>query len=328
MRIGRGTPIAVVGLGRIGRLHAENLATRVAGARLAGVADAVESRARELGERYRVPWSASADELLANAVLAGVVIAVPSAFHAEHVQGAAAAGKHVFCEKPLGLDADSCVAAVAAAKACRVRLQVGFQRRFDPAWQALKVALDTGETGRLDVFRSTHRNPMPPSDRAGLGDIFTDMAVHDLDAIRWLAGDVSELYAVETAAGDAAIVTARLESGATAVVDLHRSAGYGFECSAELVGSSGTLRSGALHRRDGIELLRDGSTTSALARDHEERHAAAYVRELEHFAAVAAGFAKPLVTGRDALAALTLAEVAARSAATGAPVAVEGARAP
>ena len=328
MRIGSGTPIAVVGLGRMGRLHAENLATRVAGARLAGVADTVESRARELGERYRVPWSTSADELLANPVLAGVVIATPSAFHAERVQGAAAAGKHVLCEKPLGLDADSCVAAVAAAKACRVRLQVGFQRRFDPDWQALKVALDAGEVGQLDIFRCSHRNSVAPTDLAGLGDIFTDMAVHDLDAIRWLAGDVSELYAAEAAAGDAAIVTARLESGTAAVVDLHRSARYGFECSAELVGSRGTLRCGALHRREGIELLRDGSTTAALARDHDERHAAAYVRELEHFAAVAAGFAEPLVTGRDALAALTLADVAARSAATGEPVAVEAARAP
>jgi predicted dehydrogenase len=323
MRTGSRTPIAVVGLGRIGRLHADNLAARVAGARLAGVADIDEPLARELGERYGVPWSTSADDLLAKPVLAGIVIATPSALQPELVMGAAAAGKHVFCEKPLGLDAESCAEAVAAARACRVRLQVGFQRRFDPGWRALKAALDAGAVGELDLFRCSHRNAAPPPDRDGLGDIFADMSVHDLDSARWLGGELSEVYATEIAGGDAAIVTFRFENGAAGAIDLHRSAGYGYECVAELVGPRGAIRCGARHGPDGAELLRDGSATVPLTRDHAERHAAAYVGELEHFAAVAAGFAEPVVAGHDALAALDLASTAARSAAAGAPLAVD-----
>ena len=319
MRTGSGTPVAVVGLGRIGRLHAHALATRVAGARLAGVADAVESIARELGTRYGVPWSTSADELLAAPVVAGVVIATPSASQPELVRGAAAAGKHVFCEKPLGLDVDSCADAVAAAKGCHVRLQIGFQRRFDPDWQAVKAALDAGSIGSLDVFRCSHRNPAPPPDRPGLGDLFTDMAVHDLDAARWLAGEVGEVHAKEAEGGEAAVVMLGFESGSVGVIDLHRSAGYGFECSAELVGSGGTIRCGALYRRGGVELLRDGAITAALARNHGERHAPAYVGELEHFAEVAAGLAEPAVSGDDALAALRLATAARGAAPAHAP---------
>jgi myo-inositol 2-dehydrogenase / D-chiro-inositol 1-dehydrogenase len=323
MRTGSGAPIAVVGLGRMGRLHADNLATRVAGARLAGVADIDEPVARELGERHGVPWSTSIDELLAKPALAGIVIATPSARQPELVKGAAAAGKHVFCEKPLGLDIDSCAGAVAAARACRVLLQVGFQRRFDPGWQELKAALETGVIGELDLFRCSHRNAAPPPDPDGLGDLFRDMAVHDLDSARWLAGEPSEVYATEIAGGDAAIVSLRFENGAAGVIDLHRSAGYGFECSAELVGSQGTIRCGVHRGPDAAELLRAGSATVPLTRDHAERHAAAYVGELEHFAAVAAGFAEPVVTGHDALAALGLASTAALSAAAGVPLAVE-----
>jgi predicted dehydrogenase len=323
MRTASGAPIAVVGLGRIGRLHADNLATRVAGARLAGVADVDEAVARELGERHGVPWSTSVDELLAKPALAGVVIAAPSAAQPELVKAAAAAGKHVFCEKPLGLDAGSCADAVAAARACRVSLQVGFQRRFDPGWQALKAALDTGVIGELDVFRCSHRNATPPPDRHGLGDLFRDMSVHDLDCARWLAGELSEIHAIEIAGGEAAIVSFRLESGAAGVVDLHRGAGYGFECSAELVGTHGTIRCGVHRGLGAAELLRDGSATVSLPRDHAERHAAAYIGELEHFAVVAAGFAEPVVTGHDAVAALGLAGTAALSAAAGVPLAAE-----
>jgi predicted dehydrogenase len=118
-------------------------------------------------------------------------------------------------------------------------------------------------------------------------------------------------------------VSFRFETGAAGAIDVHRGARYGFECSAELVGSGATIRCGYAHRRDGTELLRDGTVTAGLAQDHAQRHAAAYVRELEHFAAVATGRAEALVTGRDALAALSLATLAARSSAVGAVLSAE-----
>jgi len=313
MPTGRPARLAVVGLGRIGRLHADNLAARVPGAQLAAVVDQVEPLARRLGRRHAVAGAASVDEVLADPALDGVVVAAPSAHHPELVKRVAAAGRHVFCEKPLGLDSDECSAAVEAAEEAGVALQAGFQRRFDPDWRALKRGLDGGAIGSLALFRCSHRNAEPPPG-AGLGDPFVDLATHDLDAARWLGGEIEEIGAEALPGGDGAVLSLRFASGALGLVDVHRRAGYGFECSAELVGSRGTIRCGYAARRDGVELLRDGTVSAELNRDHAQRHALAYVAELEHFAEVATGRAEPLVGGADALASLRLAERARRSA--------------
>ena len=269
-------------------------------------------------------WSTSLEELLSDAAVDGVVVAAPSKLHPELVKLAAAADVHVFCEKPLGLDAEACAGAVAATRAAGVRLQVGFQRRFDRDWRALKAAVDEGALGTLDLFRCSHRNARPPEAAAQLGSIFVDVASHDLDAARWLAGEVAEVHAYADAsdAGAAALALV-FENGALGLIDVSRRAAYGFECSAELVGSEATMRCGYAQRRGGTELLRDGHATAALARDHAERHREAYLAELEHFGEVALGRCEPEVGGEDALAALRLAELASRSAALGVPVAAQ-----
>jgi predicted dehydrogenase len=295
--------LAVVGLGRIGRVHAANLAKRGC---LAAVVDLLEPVAREAGEQHGVAWAMSLDDVLPG--VDGVVIAAPTALHAELADQASAAGVPVFCEKPLGLSVEE------AERAAAHVAQVGFQRRFDSDWLALAGA----EIGELTLFRCSHRNANPPA--AGLGDIFVDVAVHDLDAARWLGGEVAELHA--WAGAGCACISLRFENGALGLVDVSRAAGYGFECSAELVGSRATAR---LRHAPSFELLSDGRAISPLPADHEERHAAAYVAELEHFAAVVSGAPPPpghAVTGRDAVAALRLALLARRSAATGAPASV------
>jgi myo-inositol 2-dehydrogenase/D-chiro-inositol 1-dehydrogenase len=319
--------VAVVGLGRIGRLHAENLAIRVRSAELVGVVDPVEALARNVAAELDVRWWSSLEELLAGAAVDGVVVATPSELHPELVRSVAAAGTHVFCEKPLGVDAATCAEAVAATRAAGVRLQVGFQRRFDSDWQALKAAVDDGVLGTLDLFRCSHRNARPPEAVAQLGNIFVDVASHDLDAARWLAGEVAEIYAY-AGSGDpgAAALALGFQGGGIGLIDVSRRAGYGFECSAELVGSDATMRCGYQERRDGIELLRDGRAGASLARDHAERHREAYVAELEHFGEVALERSAPRVGGEEALAALRLAELAARSAELGVPLAAQGDR--
>ena len=323
MRTAERVRIAVVGLGRMGRLHAGNLAARVPGAVLAAVVDPVEPLAESLGARYEVAWATSVDDVLADAALDGVVIATPSALHPDLVERAAAAGKHIFCEKPLGLDASACAESVAAADAAGVVLQVAFQRRFDPDWQALRSALEAGSIGSLTVFRCSHRNPASPGADAGLGDVFADVAIHDLDAARWLGGEVTAVHALETGEGNAAVVSVRFEGGAAGAIDVYRDARYGFECNAELVGSDGTIRCGYAQRRDGTEVLREGALTARLVQDHAERHGAAYLRELEHFAAVVTGDTEPAVTGHDALAAQRLVALARRSSAIGARLTVD-----
>jgi predicted dehydrogenase len=286
--------IVVAGLGRMGRVHAANLARRGC---LAGVVDVVEPVARAAAAEHQVAWSTSLGDLLPDAD--GVVIAAPTALHA---QLAERAGRlPVFCEKPLGLDLP------AAERAAEWVTQVGFQRRFDPDW----VALSEAGIGELALFRCSHRNAGAPGEE--LGDLFVDVAVHDLDAARWLGGEVAELHAWQ-GAGQAAI-SLRFVSGALGLIDVSRAAGYGFECSAELVGTEATAR---LRHAPSFELLRDGRATAPLPPDHEARHAAAYAAELDHFAGLAGPGLRP-ADGADAVAALRLALLARRSAATGAP---------
>jgi predicted dehydrogenase len=316
--------LAVAGLGRIGRLHAGNLAGRVSSAELAAVVDAVEPLARSAGELHGVAWSTSLERALEDARIDGAVIATPTCLHAELSELVARAGKHVLCEKPLDFEVEAARRAVAAAGAAGVHLQVGFQRRFDPDWVALKEALGGGELGRLHLLRSSHRDARPPT--AALGDLFADVAVHDLDAARWLGGEVAVVFALpRRGLGEAPAVAAgialRFESGALGMVDVSRDARYGFECSAEVVGSHGTARTGYGHRRGDVELLRAGRASARLPVDHAERHEAAYVAELEHFGELVMGLAEPRSTGEDAVAALELARLALRSAELGHPLA-------
>jgi predicted dehydrogenase len=305
--------LVVVGLGRIGRLHAANLAGRVPRAELVGVVDPLERVAREVAERLRVPFWTSLDRLPAKLGADGVVIAAPTALHPGLAAAAARAGLDVLCEKPLGFDAETAQRAVDAAHAEGVQLQVAFQRRFDPDW----VGLAKSDVGEPRLLRVSHRNAHEPPSSSPLGDIFVDMAVHDLDAARWLCGEVAELFAAERSG--VVTISLRFESGALGLIDVSRTAAYGFECSAELVGSRATVRSGTAWRPLGIELLCDGRASAPLAADHAERHASAYVAELDQFADVVLGAAPRGATGEDALAALRLALLARRSAAVGTP---------
>jgi predicted dehydrogenase len=313
--------LAVIGLGRMGRLHALNLAGRVASAELAVVVDLVEPLARNAGELHGAEWSTTVDDVLGDPCVDGVVIAAPTALHCELVERAAHAGKHVLCEKPLGFDVEAASQAVAAAAAAGVELQVGYQRRFDRDWMTLKDALEGGELGSLNLLRCSHRDARPPA--AALGDLFFDVAVHDLDAARWLGGEPAEVIALPRVAGEsvvAAAIALRFESGALGAIDVSRDAHYGFECTAEAVGALATARMGYAHRRGEVELLRDGRASAWVSLDHGERHVAAYVAELEHFAEVVMGRRSGRSTGEDAVAALELAGMARRSAEVGAPV--------
>jgi predicted dehydrogenase len=302
--------LAVLGLGRMGGLHAHNLAGRVPSAELVGVVDAVEAVARRAGERYGVVWSTSAERIASDAAVDGLVIAAPTHLHAELVELAATAGRHVFCEKPVAFELDSARRAVAAVRAAGVRMQVGFQRRFDPDWIALREAQESGQLGDLRLFRCSHRNPRPPEVSSPLGDIFVDVAIHDFDAARWLGGEIVDVLAVP--GRREAAVLLRFQSGAIGLVDVSRAVGYGFECSAELVGSRATVRIGGGHRPARVELLRDGRVSAPLARDHSERHGAAYVRELDRFGELVMGRDVAVPTGDDAVAALELALRASR----------------
>jgi inositol 2-dehydrogenase len=319
-RVGMG----VAGLGRIGVMHAENLAGPVPSAELRRVVDADEARARTTGERLGVPWSTTYDDLLADPEIDGVVVATPTPLHVEMVEGAAAAGKHVFCEKPISLELSSTLAAIEAAREARIALQIGFQRRFDPDWAAAAERIEAGELGDVYLFRTTLRDKQPPPMEyiEDSGGFFVDVTIHDLDTARWLVGEIEEVTAFGAALSDPAfeqvddvdnaVVVLRFANGALGVIDESRVAGYGYECSTEVLGSRATVRVDD-HRRVNNAWLTSGSAAVDWVEDFTERFPHAYALELEEFAAAIREQRSPAVTGEDGLAAFVLAQACDRS---------------
>ncbi|MCP9485048.1 MAG: Gfo/Idh/MocA family oxidoreductase [Gaiellaceae bacterium MAG52_C11] len=314
-------------------MHAANASGRTGAVELVGVADAVEDVARSTGERLDVAWTTSFDELLAMDV-EGVLIATPTGAHAGMIECAAAAGKHVLCEKPIALDLDASVRAIERARSAGVKLQVGFHRRFDPDWAAVAAKIAAGELGDVYLFRTSLRDKRSPGAGylEGSGGFFVDVSIHDLDTARWMVGEIDEVTAIGGALSDPAfaeagdldnaVVTLRFTSGALGVIDNSRAAGYGYECSTEVMGSLATARIG-YHRRVNVEWLTPGSQSVDWVNDFTERYPDAYLLELEGFAAAIRDDYEPAVGADDALAAFVLADACGRSFREGRPIRLE-----
>jgi myo-inositol 2-dehydrogenase / D-chiro-inositol 1-dehydrogenase len=325
--------IGLAGLGRMGRIHAANLAARCPSAQLACVFDADPAVARQVGEEFEVPWVKSDADLLADPAVDAVAIATPTSAHAGLSVRAGRAGKHVFCEKPISLDRPETVSAIEAMRAAGVLFQVGFHRRFDPDWTAAVDRMRTGELGDVHLFRTSLRDMRAPKAEflARSGGFFVDVTIHDLDTARWMVGEVVEVSAHGSALSvpgiaalgdiDTAVVVLRFESGALGVIDNSRAAGYGYECSTEVVGQKATVRIDHPQFRH-YEWRTPGWAGHDLARDFEQRYPWAYAEELESFARCVRDGLPPRVTGYDALAAFDLARAADLSWRSGHPVAV------
>jgi myo-inositol 2-dehydrogenase/D-chiro-inositol 1-dehydrogenase len=330
---GRRIRVALAGLGRMGRIHADNLAFRCTAARLAGVYDADAERTDDVAFRLDVPAVRSFDDLLADDAVDAVAIATPTATHAELVTRAALAGKHVFCEKPISLDRDAAAAAVHQAARSGVVFQVGFHRRFDPDWVAAVQRIRAGELGEVLLFRSSLRDKLSPDPQflTGSGGLFRDVMIHDLDTARWMVGEVAEITATGAAPagsgfaeiGDVHTAAAmlRFTDGALGLIDNCRSAGYGYECSTEVVGSAATVRIDQPARRN-YEWRTPGQASVPLVADFEERFPFAYVAELDAFAVAIGTGSQPEADGADALVAFDLACAADESWRTGRTVRV------
>jgi inositol 2-dehydrogenase len=323
--------MGIAGLGRLGQLHAENMAARASSIELARVVDAVEDVARSTGERLGVEWSTSYDALLNDAKMEAVVIVTPTPFHAAMVEQAAAAGKHILCEKPISFELEPTVRAIEAARSANVKLQIGFHRRFDPDWAAATSRIKAGELGEVYLFRTSLRDMRPPSIEyiKSSGGFFVDVTIHDFDTARWMVGEVAEVTAVGTALADPAIaevgdidtavVVLRFANGALGVIDNSRAAGYGYECSTEVMGSRATARIG-YHRKVNVEWLTPGADTVDYVSNFVERYPRAYLLELEDFAQVVRADRPVAVSGEDGLAAFVLCQSAERSFREGRPV--------
>ena len=321
-------PVGLAGLGRMGRVHALNLAYRCSTARLGAVYDADPAVASAAAAEFDVPVAATFAELLERTE--AVAVATPSGTHVDLIVDAAAAGRPVFCEKPLSLDRAESLRALKAVSAAGVPLQVGFHRRFDPDWAAVAARIHAGELGEITLLRSSLRDMTPPNPAflAGSGGFFADMAVHDLDMARWLAGEVSSVSAhgissdpAFAAAGelDTTVVVLRFAAGGLGVIDNSRLARYGYECSTEVMGTLATAR---IEGPAGPEWRTPGQATRSLPRDFGERFPVAYAAELDAFGHCVRSGEPPLVDGHDAVAAFDLAAACAESYRTGRAVVI------
>jgi predicted dehydrogenase len=335
--VNRRVRVGLAGLGRMGRIHAANLSGRCPAAELAAVFDADAGAARQASEQFGVPAAGTFVDLLADPTIDAVAIAVPTAAHAGLCIEAARAGRHIFCEKPVSLDRAETVAVIEFVAAAGVTFQVGFHRRFDPDWAAAAARLHAGELGDVYLFRTSLRDMTPPKVEflAGSGGFFTDFTIHDLDTARWLVGEVTEVTAHGAAVSDpafaaigdldTAVVVLRFENGALGVIDNSRAAGYGYECSTEVMGRNATVRIDQPQYRH-YEWRTPGWASRGLSRDFEQRYPEAYALELDGFARCARDGLPPRVTGYDALAAFDLSRAADRSWRSGITVKVAAQR--
>jgi myo-inositol 2-dehydrogenase / D-chiro-inositol 1-dehydrogenase len=323
--------VALFGAGRIGQIHARNAAGSPELALKYIVdpnAEAAEALARQTGAAV-----ADMDTVLGDAAVAGVIIASATPAHLDQAVAAAAAGKAIFCEKPLDLDLSR--ARKAGAQLMVAKMLLGFNRRFDPHFAVLKARIEAKAIGTLESLTIISHDPAPPpvSYIRVSGGLFKDMAIHDFDMARWLLGEEpAEVFASASCLVDPAIEAAgdvdtartvlRTGTGRLCVISNTRRSGYGYDQRIEAYGSAGTARADNVLMSTVSTTTVHGSTSDALQSFFLDRYAEAYRREMRHFVEILRDDAAPAVGYRDGIAALVLAEAAALSVKLNKPVSV------
>jgi myo-inositol 2-dehydrogenase / D-chiro-inositol 1-dehydrogenase len=331
--------VGVIGVGRIGRMHAELLARQVPGASVTLVHDAREDAARAVASELGVATAADVEELLAAGDVDAVAICTSTDTHADLIVAAARASKAIFCEKPISLDLAEVDRALAAVEEAGVPFQIGFNRRFDPAHAAVAAAVADGTVGEPHLVRISSRDPAPPpmSYVRTSGGIFLDMTIHDFDMARFVsASEVVEVFArgavridpafAQAGDVDTAVVVLTHENGCLTTIDNSRQAVYGYDQRVEVFGSAGMAASENPLANSALVRTGDGTSAATLPYFYLERYVPSYLREWEAFVdAVSAGRTPP-VTGADARAPLVIGLAAGRSLHEGRPVRVEEVR--
>lgn len=326
--------LAVFGAGRIGAVHARNVARNIAGVQLVGVGDVDRAAAQRVIDDVGVGRADEPTSLLNDANVQAVIIATPTETHADLIAAAADANKHVFCEKPISLAISTTKSAAQKAREAGVVLQVGFQRRFDAEFEAARRAVKSGALGEPRFLRLVGRDHgMPPIGYLRTsGGQFKDQMIHEFDLARWLFSplEVEEAYAIGSALVDpsiqefddvdTSIVVLRFFGGAVGVIDDSREAIYGYDVRGELHGSKGLFLVGHGRLRNG-ELLGSKEATPQVE-SFIERFTGAYRDEIADFVETIRERREPKVGASDALEALRIAIAADRSRRLHRPVAL------
>lgn len=303
----------VIGAGRIGKIHAENLATRIPGTEVVTIADVNVDSAQELASRLRV--SSAVDDyhaILSDPSIDAVAICSSTDTHARIIIEAAQAGKHIFCEKPIDYDLTKIDAALSAVEKAGVKLQIGFNRRFDSNFRKARTMIAEGKIGDLHILRITSRDPAPPplSYVKASGGMFFDMTIHDFDMARYLSG--SEVDEVYTAAGvmvdpgigeagdvDTAVILLRFANGAIGTIDNSRKAVYGYDQRVEVFGSAGMVQAQNNTPDNDVYYSADGVQSAKPLYFFLERYMESFIAEMKEFAQSVRENTTPPVVGMD-----------------------------
>jgi myo-inositol 2-dehydrogenase/D-chiro-inositol 1-dehydrogenase len=326
--------VGVIGAGRIGRVHAENLAYHIPDARLAAITDVDLKTAERCAAEYDIATVAKDYRtILDSPDIDAVLICSGTDTHSRIIEDAAEAGKHIFCEKPIDYNLSRIDKALQKVDRAGVKLQIGFQRRYDPNFIKVRTLLREGTLGKLYILRITSRDPEPPpiSYIKVSGGLFLDMMIHDFDMARYLVGsEVEEIY---TAAGamvdpeigkagdvDTAVVTLKFRNGIIGTIDCCRKSGYGYDQRVELFGSGGMVRvENELQNRTSL-------TTGAGVREEPplfffvERYREAFVLEIKEFSRCILEDEIPAVTGIDGRIPVVMGQAAKKSLEENRPV--------
>lgn len=329
--------VGVLGVGEMGRRHAENLRSSVPNARLMAVADVAVTRAAQIASELEIEHSfASLEQMLELPGLEALVIATPDKFHARAIRAASAAGKHILCEKPIATTMSEAREALAAVSMAGVRLQIGFMRHYDPAYEAAMKRVEAGEIGEPVVFKSVGRDkdvpPLAAYESNVNGMLFYSNSIHDFDLARWMMRDeVTEVHAYTTVAirpelakfGDivAGVVNLKYGRGAIGNIESHVQAIYAYDVRTEIIGSKGSVFVGSLQKTAATFLSSAGSM-GILADHFLSRFADAYLSEMKDFVTNVLHDRPLRVTGDDGLKALAIAVAAEQSHLHGKPCAV------
>ncbi|MEE9166136.1 MAG: inositol 2-dehydrogenase [Candidatus Neomarinimicrobiota bacterium] len=326
----------LIGAGRIGKMHASNIQLYLPEVLLKSVVDIDldEAWARKSGIPVK---SLSAKEVYEDPEIEAVVIAASSTAHVDLILGAAQAGKHIFCEKPVAFDPGGVSEAVEAARTAGVKLQVGFNRRFDPDFRKVREIVERGAVGAPHIITITNRDPVRPDLEfvPKSGGLFLDFCIHDFDTARFLTGsEVEEVFAMGAVLIDpalerlgdidTALITLKMSDGALCIIDNSRETHYGYDQRVEVFGSLGSVRADNT-RPTGTTL----STETGVFMDKPhysfvERFKEAFVQEIKEFFDCIRNETDPSVTGEDAVAAINIATAAALSRRENKPVRVQG----
>jgi myo-inositol 2-dehydrogenase / D-chiro-inositol 1-dehydrogenase len=324
----------VVGVGRIGKIHIENLVNRIPGAEVVAVCDVAAGELAAIAARFGIARTfANYRELLDLDEIDAVVICSSTDTHQQMIVDAAARGKQIFCEKPIDLSIEKVQAANEEASRCGVRMMVGFNRRFDPNFLKVRETIAAGRVGQPQMLRITSRDPAPPPEEyiRTSGGIFMDMAIHDFDMARYLMGsEVTEVYTraavlvdpvfAKYGDWDTACTTLTFENGAFAVIDNSRKAVYGYDQRVEMFGSEGMVT--VANNTPDTQILCDraGIHTALPLHFFLERYAESYLLEMRAFIDAVVNQTPVPADGEDGLKSVIIALAAGVSARENRPV--------